>query len=87
MREADVTAATGGASMNFVLKSGSNRPSGSGRYIFTSEDLQSANLPDDLAGEAIALPMRVFHLADTVEVHHRARGADAANARATAALG
>ena len=46
---ADVTAATGGASLNFVLKSGSNRPSGSGRYIFTGQDFQSANLPDDLA--------------------------------------
>ena len=46
---ADVTAATGGASLNFVLKSGSNRPSGSGRYIFTGEDLQGSNLPDDLA--------------------------------------
>ena len=46
---ADVTAATGGASLNFVLKSGSNRPSGSGRYIFTGEDFQGSNLPDDLA--------------------------------------
>jgi HD-GYP domain-containing protein (c-di-GMP phosphodiesterase class II) len=35
-------------------------------------------VPDTLAGDAIALPMRLFHLADTVEVHHRARGADAA---------
>ena len=35
-------------------------------------------VPDDVAGEAIALPMRLFHLADTVEVHHRAGGADAA---------
>ena len=46
---ADVTAATGGASLNFVLKSGANRPSGSGRYIFTNQDLQSANLSDELA--------------------------------------
>ena len=46
---ADVTTATGGASLNFVLKSGSNRPSGSGRIVFTNEDLQGTNLPDDLA--------------------------------------
>ena len=35
-------------------------------------------VPDDLAGEAIELPMRLFHLADTVEVHHRTAGATAA---------
>lgn len=35
-------------------------------------------VPGDVAGEAIALPMRLFHLADTVEVHHRAGGVDAA---------
>src|SRR5258706_7613037 len=35
-------------------------------------------VPGDLAGEAIALPMRLFHLADTVEVHHRSGGTDAA---------
>ena len=35
-------------------------------------------VPDDVAGEAIALPMRLFHLADTVEVHHRTGGVDAA---------
>jgi HD-GYP domain-containing protein (c-di-GMP phosphodiesterase class II) len=35
-------------------------------------------VPDDVAGEGIALPMRLFHLADTVEVHHRAGGVDAA---------
>jgi len=35
-------------------------------------------VPGDLAGEAIELPMRLFHLADTVEVHHRRGGADAA---------
>lgn len=35
-------------------------------------------VPSDLAGEAIELPMRLFHLADTVEVHHRGGGVDAA---------
>lgn len=35
-------------------------------------------VPGDVGGEAIALPMRLFHLADTVEVHHRTRGVDAA---------
>lgn len=35
-------------------------------------------VPDGLGGEEISLPMRLFHLADTVEVHHRARGTDAA---------
>ena len=35
-------------------------------------------VPDTLAGDDIALPMRLFHLADTVEVHHRGRGVDAA---------
>ena len=46
---ADVTSATGGASMNFVLKTGANRPSGSTRIVFTSESLQDTNIPDDLA--------------------------------------
>jgi HD-GYP domain-containing protein (c-di-GMP phosphodiesterase class II) len=35
-------------------------------------------VPGDVGGDQIALPMRLFHLADTVEVHHRARGVDAA---------
>src|SRR5689334_11286585 len=35
-------------------------------------------VPGDIAGDAIALPMRLFHLADTVEVHHRAGGTVAA---------
>lgn len=35
-------------------------------------------VPGDVGGEQIALPMRLFHLADTVEVHHRTRGVDAA---------
>jgi HD-GYP domain-containing protein (c-di-GMP phosphodiesterase class II) len=35
-------------------------------------------VPGGLGGSEIDLPMRLFHLADTVEVHHRATGADAA---------
>src|SRR5260370_14048675 len=35
-------------------------------------------VPGGVGGEAIALSMRLFHLADTVEVFHRADGADAA---------
>lgn len=35
-------------------------------------------VPGDLGGESIELPMRLFHLADTVEVHHRSGGATAA---------
>jgi HD-GYP domain-containing protein (c-di-GMP phosphodiesterase class II) len=35
-------------------------------------------VPGDVAGDDIVLPMRLFHLADTVEVYHRERGVDAA---------
>jgi HD-GYP domain-containing protein (c-di-GMP phosphodiesterase class II) len=35
-------------------------------------------VPGGVGGEAIALPMRLFHLADVVEVFHRAEGMDAA---------
>ncbi len=35
-------------------------------------------VPSKIGGEAIALPMRLFHLADTVEVQHRTHGTDAA---------
>ena len=35
-------------------------------------------VPDGLSGEAIDLSMRLFHLADTVEVHHRTAGRQAA---------
>jgi HD-GYP domain-containing protein (c-di-GMP phosphodiesterase class II) len=46
------------------------------QQVFTRWD--GKGVPGDVGGEAIALPMRLFHLADTVEVHHRARGVDAA---------
>lgn len=35
-------------------------------------------VPDDVSGDAIDLSMRLFHLADTVEVHHRTAGPQAA---------
>jgi HD-GYP domain-containing protein (c-di-GMP phosphodiesterase class II) len=35
-------------------------------------------VPGGVSGEQIALSMRLFHLADTVEVHHRTDGVDAA---------
>jgi HD-GYP domain-containing protein (c-di-GMP phosphodiesterase class II)/DNA-binding CsgD family transcriptional regulator len=35
-------------------------------------------VPGHLGGSDIALSMRLFHLADTVEVHHRANGTDGA---------
>jgi HD-GYP domain-containing protein (c-di-GMP phosphodiesterase class II) len=46
------------------------------QQVFSRWD--GSGVPDDLGGDDIALPMRLFHLADTVEVHHRTRGADAA---------
>jgi hypothetical protein len=45
---ADVNSATPGVALNFVLKSGSNTPRGSGRYIFSNEGMQGDNMPDDL---------------------------------------
>ena len=45
---ADVTSATPGVALNFVLKGGSNTPRGSARYYFENEDMQANNLPDDL---------------------------------------
>jgi HD-GYP domain-containing protein (c-di-GMP phosphodiesterase class II) len=35
-------------------------------------------VPDDVGGEEIDLPMRLFHVADSVEVHHRSGGTAAA---------
>jgi HD-GYP domain-containing protein (c-di-GMP phosphodiesterase class II) len=46
------------------------------QHVFARWD--GKGVPDDVGGEDIALPMRLFHLADTVEVHHRSRGTDAA---------
>jgi HD-GYP domain-containing protein (c-di-GMP phosphodiesterase class II) len=44
--------------------------------VFTRWD--GKGVPGDVGGDEIALPMRLFHLADAVEVHHRTRGVDAA---------
>jgi HD-GYP domain-containing protein (c-di-GMP phosphodiesterase class II) len=44
--------------------------------VFTRWDAKG--VPDGVGGEEIAQPVRLFHLADTVEVFHRAGGVDAA---------
>ncbi|HJQ48701.1 MAG TPA: HD domain-containing phosphohydrolase [Amycolatopsis sp.] len=44
-------------------------------------------VPPDVRGEQLALVMRVFHLADVVEVHHRRGGVEAAVAVARARRG
>ena len=46
------------------------------RQIFTRWDAKG--VPDGVGGDEIARPVRLFHLADTVEVFHRAGGVDAA---------
>jgi HD-GYP domain-containing protein (c-di-GMP phosphodiesterase class II) len=46
------------------------------QQVFTRWD--GKGVPGDVGGDDIALPMRLFHLADTVEVHHRTDGTDAA---------
>jgi HD-GYP domain-containing protein (c-di-GMP phosphodiesterase class II) len=44
--------------------------------VFTRWDAKG--IPDGVGGEQIAHPVRLFHLADTIEVFHRAGGVDAA---------
>ena len=46
------------------------------QHFFTRWD--GKGVPGGVGGEAIALPIRLFHLADIVEVFHRAGGTDAA---------
>ena len=46
------------------------------RQVFTRWDAKG--VPEGVGGEEIALPIRLFHLADVVEVFHRAGGVDAA---------
>jgi hypothetical protein len=46
---ADLSNATPGVALNFVLKGGSNTPHGSTRIYYEDEGMQSTNLPDDLA--------------------------------------
>ncbi len=45
---ADMSNATPGVALNFVLKSGSNTPHGSTRIYYEDEGMQGNNLPDDL---------------------------------------
>ena len=46
------------------------------QQVFTRWD--GKGVPGGVGGDAIALPMRLFHLADVVEVFHRAEGIEAA---------
>ena len=46
---ADITSATPGVALNFVLKGGSNTPHGSSRIYYENESMQANNMPDDLA--------------------------------------
>lgn len=46
------------------------------QQLFTRWD--GKGVPSGVGGEAIALPMRLFQLADVVEVYHHARGTEAA---------
>jgi HD-GYP domain-containing protein (c-di-GMP phosphodiesterase class II) len=46
------------------------------RQVFTRWD--GKGVPEGVGGEQIAVPVRLFHLADTVEVFHRAGGVEAA---------
>lgn len=55
------------------------------QQMFTRWDGQG--VPAHVGGDQIAFPMRLFHLADTVEVFHRERGPDAAVAVARARRG
>ena len=45
----DLQMATPGVGLNMVLKAGSNTPRGSARIYFENEDMQSNNMPEDLA--------------------------------------
>ncbi len=52
---ADLKAATGGVSLNFVTKRGTNAFHGSLRGFFTHDKFQSENLPDELANDVRVL--------------------------------
>jgi hypothetical protein len=49
---ADAQAATAGVQLNFVLRTGTNDPHGSGRVFFANESLQANNISDDLVAVA-----------------------------------
>jgi HD-GYP domain-containing protein (c-di-GMP phosphodiesterase class II) len=55
------------------------------KQVFTRWDAKG--VPDGVGGEEIDRQVRLFHLADTVEVYHRAGGVDAAVEVATARRG
>ncbi len=46
------------------------------QHVFARWD--GSGVPGDVGGDEIALPMRLFHLADAIEVQHRTSGSDAA---------
>jgi hypothetical protein len=46
---ADMTSATGGVALNFILRSGTNAYRGSGRVYFENESMQGNNMDEDLA--------------------------------------
>jgi HD-GYP domain-containing protein (c-di-GMP phosphodiesterase class II) len=46
------------------------------QQVFTRWD--GRGVPGDIGGEEIALPMRLFHVAETAEIFHRTGGVDAA---------
>jgi HD-GYP domain-containing protein (c-di-GMP phosphodiesterase class II) len=46
------------------------------QQVFTRWD--GRGVPDDIGGEQIALPMRLFHVAEAVEIFHHTNGTDAA---------
>ncbi len=46
---ADMTSATGGVQLSFILKSGSNTPHGSARFYYEDEGMQSNNMDEALA--------------------------------------
>ena len=47
----DLTAATGGVALNFILRSGSDTFRGSARVYFENESMQWNNMPADLAAD------------------------------------
>ena len=49
----DAKLATGGIALNFVTKRGTNAFHGGGRYFLTHDDVQSGNLPDELASHLL----------------------------------
>ena len=61
----DIKAATGGISLNFVTKRGTNSFHGGGRYFLTHDDLQSSNLPEELLSHQLPSGAADNRLCDT----------------------